>query len=232
MSTKATIENSIAPVVIFTGGYGSGKSEIAVNYAMAAKAFYQHVAIADIDVVNPYFRSREAKIPLEEAGVVVIAPLGELSTSALPALPPGIERIMRDDTIYAIIDVGGDDVGARVLGRYENAIAQNKKMYLVVNTSRPEQGTVKQLITLAHKIMGNAQQHFDGVINNTNLLYETTLDLIAEGHRIVAEVAKQLNVPVVFTAIDRKLVDELGYPAVPTDFLLLNLQLSPYWRKN
>ncbi len=231
MSTNEIISSTLSSVTIFSGGYGSGKSEIAVNYALAANSKVEHIAIADLDIVNPYFRSREARAVLEAAGVEVVAPLGKVSNSALPALPADIYRVLINTDIYAIIDVGGDDVGAKVLGRYQEHIPENKNMFLVVNPARPFQNTAEKIQELAIKIMHNSRQKIDAIINNSNLVYDTTISFMEETFPIVQKAADLLNVPIAFTAIDKNLVKTNEYPNINTEFFHLDLQLSPKWRR-
>lgn len=231
MFTKYDLSNNLAKATIFCGGYGSGKSEIAVNYAIAMKQLKNKVAIADLDIVNPYFRSREAKEFLEKQNVEVVIPKGKLNTADLPALPADIYRILKNPEIYAIIDVGGDDVGARVMGRFSDRIPEDTKMFLVVNPARPFQSSGEKIKILAEGIMKTSKVKINGIINNTNLLYETSNEHIEECFSIVEEAAKLMQVPIVFTAIDKNRVKDNVYPNIDTKFFSLDLQLSPEWRK-
>ncbi len=223
--------NLISRVTIFCGGYGSGKSEIAVNYALAMSRYKQNIAIADLDVVNPYFRSREARAVLEQHGIEVISPSGKLSTADLPALPADIYRVLRSQSIYAMIDVGGDEVGARALGRFAEHVSEDNKMFLVVNPARPFQNSAQNIYALAQKIMDTAKLKINGIINNTNLIYETTNQFIEDAYPIVEETARLLEVPIVFTTVDKNKVEIEGLPKIDTEFFSLDMQLSPKWRK-
>lgn len=220
-----------ARVIIFTGGYGSGKTEIAVNYALKLAKTAEKVAIVDLDIVNPYFRSREVANVLEAAGVTVVAPKGQLRTADLPALPSEIYQVLHDDRTRVIIDVGGDDVGATVLGRFHRHIPKNSAMWLVINPARPFQGAPEQVALLARKIEERSRQTISALVNNSNLLYETNRAFIEENYPMIAKTAQLMALPIVFSAVDQALIEKEGLPCIASEVLRLHLHMSPEWRK-
>lgn len=218
-------------VVIFTGGYGSGKTEVAVNYALALKSSGKQVALVDLDIVNPYFRSREARQLLESAGVRVVAPRAMYSSSDVPALPPEIHHVLRSNDTFVVLDVGGDDVGARALGRFAGRIPADAQMLLVVNPVRPFQADVEALLSLTEKIEAASRISITGVVANTNLLHETTISLIEKHQPIIYETAKRLGLDVIFGTIEQQLLEEEGLPNVAAPLFPLQLKMNPPWRR-
>lgn len=169
-------------IKIITGHFGSGKTEIAINLALKEKEKYQKVAISDLDVINPYFRSRDTTDILEEKGIEVIAPKGKLATSDLPIVTREIYRVIYKEEYRLIIDVGGDKDGALALGQYYNDIKEmDYQMDYVINANRPLVNTVEGVINSIRQIESVSRLKVSGLINNTNLGVETTLETIVKG---------------------------------------------------
>ena len=130
-------------MIIFTGNYGSGKTEVSVNFTLGLASREPEVSIVDLDVVNPYFRCREAIQPMEEAGIKVIVPRGETFASELPIILPEVKGAMARDTGRLVLDVGGDDVGARVLASFGPVLrSERADLIMVLNARRPFTDTV------------------------------------------------------------------------------------------
>lgn len=216
-------------IIIFVGGYGSGKTEVAVNYALASRATVPNLSIVDLDVVNPYFRSRERHSLLTEQGIKVIAPEGELATADLPALPPAIGGSIVDASQYVVFDVGGDDVGARALGRYHRQLSQaDYEMWVVVNACRPFSQTAELTNDLLHSIERTSRLRATGLVNNTNLMQYTDVPLLRRGEQMLQELSQQTALPVVFSAV----VEGLTEPAsrvLTTPMLPLRLYMKRPW---
>jgi hypothetical protein len=169
---------------IIIGHYGSGKSEVAINLAIA----YKIKQIVDLDIVNPYFRLNDAQDVLKQNNIEVIASKFAGTNADLPSLPHDINRIF-DDKKDVIIDVGGDDVGARVLGRFNNEIlAANCKVIMVVNTKRPETSTKEAIVQQINEIEFASKLKITHIINNTNLMHETTAEMLEESRQIFDEI--------------------------------------------
>ncbi|MGP1508379.1 MAG: nucleotide-binding protein [Sphaerochaeta sp.] len=165
---------------LFCGHYGSGKTNLAVNYALYLRKLGLEVTIADLDIVNPYFRSKDSFETLEAEGVKVIALPFANSSVDLPALPSGAYALVQDKSRYAVLDIGGDDRGAYALGRFVPYILEenNYDMFYVVNFYRPLTSNAKEAMEVMREIEGACGLEFTGIINNSNLGAETTAEKI------------------------------------------------------
>ncbi|MCR4434537.1 MAG: hypothetical protein QHH06_00565 [Clostridiales bacterium] len=186
---------------IFTGHFGSGKTEVAVNFAIKLSELYDKTAIVDFDIVNPYFRTADAKSELERRGILVILPLYANTNVDVPSLPPEINGIFERKEYRVVFDVGGDDIGAKALSRYRDEILKDDyEMFFVVNTRRPMTDTDEKIGRLIAEIEYSSRLKVTGIVNNTNLLEDTTADDLIQGGKIIEEVSKKLNIPVAFTS--------------------------------
>lgn len=188
-------------IQIIVGHYGSGKTEVAVNYALLQNTGGKKVMLADLDIVNPYFCSREREDMLREQGIEVIIPAGGAQAD-LPAVSPRVFKIFDNEDITGILDVGGDPVGARVLAQYVPRIkAASYSMLMVINANRPETKTAGQIMEYIRGIEETSQLRVTGIINNTHLLNETTAEDILRGKELLEEVHHISNLPVSFHAV-------------------------------
>ena len=164
-------------LTLFAGHYGSGKTNIAVNYAMRLAREGKAVCIADLDIVNPYFRTKDSAKVLEEAGVSLISPQFANTNVDLPALPAEAYRLVTDRATYGIMDIGGDDRGAFALGRYVPGILEedNYRMIFVANCYRPLTRTPEEAMEVMREIEDACKLKFTDIVNNSNLGTETTL---------------------------------------------------------
>ena len=194
-------------VSLFCGHYGSGKTNIAVNYAFYLRSLGNEVAIADIDIVNPYFRSKDSEADLKAAGIDVIALPFANSNVDLPALPPEVYSLVRNHSRMAVFDVGGDDRGAYALGRYvPDILAENNyDMFFVVNFCRPLTRTPEEALEVMGEIEDACHIPFTGIINNSNLGVETTAELVDSTRAKAEELAKLCGLPVVMTTAEESL---------------------------
>ncbi|MDD2573042.1 MAG: ATP-binding protein [Bacillota bacterium] len=190
---------------IITGHYGSGKTEFSVNYVIRLAKSGKKAAIADLDIVNPYFRSREEKGRMERIGIRVVAPEGKFINADVPALPADIYTLLQDESYQAVLDVGGDAAGARALGRYYDHLKDvDYDMFIVINANRPNTGSPQAAIEYIEEIERAARIRATGLINNTHMLRDTTLEDVLRGQRVVEEVSRQKNMPVKYIcAIER-----------------------------
>lgn len=201
-------------VTLFAGHYGSGKTNIAVNYALALKKSGKDTTIADLDIVNPYFRAKDSKDILEENGIKFISSEFANSNVDFPALPSETYGIvMRRDT-YAVIDVGGDDRGALALGRYVPYILEENdyEMLFVANCFRPLTRTADDALTVMREIETACGIKFTGIINNSNLGRETTADDILSSMGFIKELSEKSGLKIKFTSVDENLgnIDNIG----------------------
>ena len=198
-------------VLLLCGHYGSGKTNIAVNLAQKIKREYPIVTLADLDIVNPYFRSKDSATELEEAGIRLICSNYANSNVDIPALPSDLYALTDDRRMRAIIDVGGDDRGALVLGRLAPAILNENdyEMLMVINCYRPLTRDAASTLEVMREIEAAGGIRFTALVNNSNLGIETTAEDVLASVRYADEVATMSNLPVVMTTADEKLEDEL-----------------------
>ena len=198
-------------VLLLCGHYGSGKTNIAVNLAQQLKREYPTVTLADLDIVNPYFRSKDSAAELEEAGIRLICSNYANSNVDIPALPPDLYALTDDRQMKAVIDVGGDDRGALVLGRLAPAILDENdyEMLMVINCYRPLTRDVASTIEVMREIEYAGGIRFTALVNNSNLGVETTADDVLASMRYADEVAAMSGLPVVMTTADERLQEEL-----------------------
>lgn len=208
-------------VTIFTGHFGSGKTEVAVNYAFKMAQMGRKTAIVDMDIVNPFFRTADVKKELEEKGIKVVAPMYANTNVDVPSLPSEINTLFEDRSYSVVLDAGGDDLGARVLGRYNESILQEEFIhYFVINTRRPMTKTTEEIEAMIEEIQSSSKLKVDKLVNNTNLLGATTIDIIEEGGLIIDEVSHKLSIPIGFISGMEEMLRELqGYPDLERIYL-------------
>ncbi len=192
-------------LTIITGHYGTGKTEFSVNLALALAAEGAGTALADLDIVNPYFRSRERRELLEKAGVRVIAASQALSEADVPALPAELHALLEDRTVRGVLDVGGDPSGARVLARYRTKILKEDcQLLYLVNACRPEVRTAERSVEYLRAIEAVTGLACTGLVNNTHLCAETTPEVIREGAALAEEASRLTGIPVVCHAAEAR----------------------------
>lgn len=199
-------------VTLLCGHYGSGKTNIAVNMALDLKKRYDSVAVADLDIVNPYFRTKDSAKDFEENGIRLIVSEYANSNLDIPALPQDMYAITDDKSLHVIIDVGGDDRGALALGRIAPALIEENdyEMLLVVNKFRPLTHDAASTIEVMREIEAAGGIRFTGIANNSNLGDETTADDVLASVQYADEVSKISGLPVVITTVKEDLYNELS----------------------
>lgn len=207
-------------VTVFVGHFGSGKTEIALNGALDLAAAGSRVTVADLDVVKPYFRSRSARAILADAGIDLLAPTGANIHADLPIIVPQIRSHLRDDHSRLIMDVGGDDVGARVLGSLSDVIPfDDTDCLLVLNFRRPSTPDPERAVAMVREIEAVGRVPVSGLISNTHLMDETTPEVVLDGYRQALETARLAEVPLVAVTVPEGLAvamvaEELECPVV------------------
>lgn len=194
-------------LVLLSGHYGSGKTNIAVSLAFHLRKTRERVAIADIDIVNPYFRTRDSRDELEQAGIRLISSEFASSNVDLPALPQDVYAVTDDTGLSAVIDIGGDDRGALALGRWRDAILRENdyEMLFVVNRFRPLTADVLSTIEVMREIELASGMPFTAVVNNSNLGEETTVRDVLNSRDYAAEICERTGLPLKMTAVREEL---------------------------
>nr|NLI51708.1 ATP-binding protein [Propionibacterium sp.] len=190
------------PVRVIAGHYGSGKTEFAVSLALRDAARGRRVALVDLDIVNPYFRSRERAGLLEAAGVRVISSsLGHVATVEIPAIAPEVRAPIADPTTDVIVDLGGDDVGARVAVQLRADLRRRGyELLIVVNAHRPETRDAAGVLRHLDRIAAATGLTPSGLVSATHLLRETTPAHVLAGLALCREVAGLTGLPIRYVA--------------------------------
>ncbi|MBQ1574964.1 MAG: hypothetical protein IIZ78_27875 [Clostridiales bacterium] len=191
-------------LTIIIGAYGSGKSEIAVNMSLAQRKAMpdKKLLIADLDIVNPFYRSSDCGAVLEEAGIRLITPLYAGSNVDAPVLTPEMYVIFDDESYQGIFDIGGEDMGAIVLGSIKKRIENtDTAIYMAVNTLRPFTSDPEQIAIMTNELTSAAGFKIDGYLNNTNLLEETTAEMLEEGEKKILEASKLTGIPLIANCV-------------------------------
>jgi len=214
--------------IVIVGGYGSGKSEVSVNLARHLAATGPGpVSIADLDVINPYFRSREAAEELARLGIKSLIPPGDQVYADLPILIPNIKSAIQAGTGRLVLDVGGDDQGAKVLSALADAFRPGKyELLLVLNAHRPFTADVASTQRLIVEIEAVSRLKFTGVIANTHLMDDTTVETVLRGLELAGAVSRATGLRIVFFSATRNIVnqirpEEIDFPLLPLDRSLL-----------
>ncbi len=195
-------------VTVFMGHYGSGKTFVSVNYALALKKLGKNVSIYDLDIVNPYYRTVDAEKTLNQAGVeLVVSPFAETNVD-IPAMSAKSYKMVDDKACFAVADIGGDDRGALALGRFRDKIIEedNYDALLVVNKYRPETRDLEGVLEIKNEIEIAGKLPFTGIVNNTNLGEETAVDDIIKGLEFCNQISKITGLPVKFSAVREDLI--------------------------
>ena len=198
-------------ITLFAGHYGSGKTNIAVNYAAMLARQGKKTVLADLDIVNPYFRAKDSQEALAALGVEMISSPYANSNVDLPALPQEVYSILDNHDRYAVLDIGGDDRGALALGRYTPGILQenNYEMLLVVNCYRPLSHDAPDTLEIMEEIQQAGGLNFTAIVNNSNLGAETAAEDVLSSLPYVEEIARRSGLPVKMTTVDARLLPEL-----------------------
>ena len=198
-------------ITILCGHYGTGKTNVAVNLALAMAKTGEKVTVADLDIVNPYFRTLDSAAAFETAGIRLICSRFANTNVDLPSLPPDLYAITDDKSHRVVIDVGGDDSGAMVLGRLAPAILEegSYEMYLVVNRYRPLTPDVPSTVEVMGEIEAASRLKFTGIVNNSNLGAATSAGVVLRTVDYAAELAKAAGLPLVATTVEESIYSDL-----------------------
>ena len=205
-------------LTLFAGHYGSGKTNIAVNYAMLLADEGKKVCIADLDIVNPYFRTKDSESELQAKGVTLICSEYANTNVDVPAIPAESYRIVQDKSCFSVIDIGGDDRGAYALGRFADAIkAEGEyRMAFVLNLYRPLTSTVEGAVEIMREIEAAAGIKLNCIVNNSNIGCETTPEIVRESLAFAEDVSRATGLPVWLNTVAKEIANEItGIPVLP-----------------
>jgi len=226
------VEINLDGIVVIVGNYGSGKTEVSINLAVKRKHAGLDVCIADLDLVNPYFRTREARGPLSELGIHVIVPPEEYLQADLPILSPAIAGMIRQPSQLTLLDVGGDGVGAGVLATLADSLRTKcVHMLQVVNPFRPFTDSVEGCLEIRDEIEKTSKMAISGIIGNANLIDETTVEDIYWGHDFVNVLSKESGLPLAFVTVAAELLPEIDSKRFSCPILSIKRQLVPPWKR-
>ena len=202
----------IKRITVFSGHYGSGKTNVAVNYALWLKKHKSKVSIADLDIVNPYFRTKDSMKVLEENGVQLISSEYANSNVDVPALPAETYGVLQNKEIHAVIDVGGDDRGALALGRYSDAILEDGdyELLFVINKFRPLTRNADLTLEIMAEIEKACHMKFTAIVNDSNLGDETTAEDVLDSVSYANEVSEKAGIPIKMTTVKSDLYEMLS----------------------
>lgn len=223
----------LSGIVIIVGNYGSGKTEVAVNLAVDQQARGSRVRLADLDLVNPYFRTREARRALTALGIDVILPPEGWLQADLPILAPQVAGLIRQPGDLAILDVGGDGVGARVLAALADAFEaapRSAQVLQVVNPFRPNTDTVARCLAMRKTIESASRLKVTGWVGNAHMMDETTVAHIRQGYAMLRDLADTSEVPLVCMAVAEGLIDQVVSDPMACPILTIRRQMVPPWR--
>lgn len=216
-------------VRIIIGHYGSGKTEFAVNYAFGLAAQGKKTSIVDLDIVNPYFRSREIEPQFVEKGIRVISSSIKGLSGDLPALSPEIYSVLQDTSYEVVFDVGGDMVGARALGRYHEYFDREPyDMLFVLNANRHQTNTVDGAVSYLRSIEDSSKQKVTALVNNTHLCGNTTVEEIMKGQKLCEDVSTVLGLPIKYVVVEKKFVDMLP-KGLQGEVLPIDIYMTKPW---
>ncbi|MGM9521676.1 MAG: hypothetical protein ACI3VB_04275 [Oscillospiraceae bacterium] len=222
-------------ILIVAGHYGSGKTEFAVSLAMALSknntSGFPRIAICDLDVVNPYFRSRERAEMLEAAGVKVCGGLyGSGSTAEIPEISPSVRAPLEDSGCFTIVDVGGNDSGARILAQFHKYFTPDiTYTAAVINRSRPETSTVAGAVEQLTAIEQALGLNIDGLISNTHMITETTREHVIRGFEFCSELSEKTGKELLCVCYPDKYVSEDSISCINAFKMSVGMYMRQVW---
>ena len=194
-------------ITVFSGHYGSGKTNVALSVALGLARSGQSVTVADLDIVNPYFRTKDSARELEKAGIELICSDYANTNVDIPALPQSMYAITDDRSRKVVVDLGGDDRGALALGRLAPAMLEENDfdLFAVINMFRLLTKTAEETVGVMKEIEAASGLRFTGLVNNSNLGEETTPETVLSSLPYAEETARLTGLPIVMTTVEKEL---------------------------
>ena len=226
------MEIDLQGIVVIVGNYGSGKTEVSINLAVTKKRAGIDVKIADLDLVNPYFRTREARSQLAMLGIDMALPPEEYLQADLPILSPVVAGLIKNPVELTIVDAGGDDAGATVLAALADAFeGKSFQMLQVVNPMRPFTDTVKGCLKMRSEIEAASKMTINGIVGNSNLIDETKPENVYNGYEFVKLLSEESGLALKFITAPSDLMTEIDISRFSCTVLKIERQLVPPWKR-
>lgn len=217
-------------IVIIAGHYGSGKTEFAVNFAFHQAKKNEKVMLLDLDIVNPYFCSRDQEQQLIDAGIDFIAPSPQCRIADVPALPAEVNKIFVSNSGRAILDVGGDGAGAKVLSQFMPRLnIKGYEMWLVLNANRPQTTDAEKALDYISMIETSSRLKFTGIVNNTHLCSLTTVDEVVKGSEVAHQLSEKSGLPLICSTVPNHLLDELKSKNLSEPLFPIEIRMKKPW---
>jgi len=192
-------------ISVFIGAYGSGKSEIAVNTAIflsenpGNNTIYKDIAIADLDIINPFFRSADARVLLKEKNIHLISSVFANTNAEVPAVPAEVYSVFDKENVRGIFDIGGEDAGSKIVASLKSRLVQvPHTIYFVVNINRPFTDTEDKIIVMMKQLEDSCKLKIDYIINNTNLLEYSDIKDLNNSNRMLKNVSERTGISLAF----------------------------------
>jgi len=216
---------------IFTGHFGSGKTEISINYAINLAKQGKKVAIVDIDIVNPYFCVRDISDYLNnQYGIRVISSNPHYSNAELAVVPSDVISVFNDKSYEVVMDIGGDEMGAVVLGQYNRFFREEPyDLYFVINNNRPQTSNLQDTEEYIKNIQYSSRLKVTHLISNTNMSYETSIEDVLKGDKEVRSLSDKIGIPYKYTTCKRDLAEDIK-GKVQGEILPVDIYMKPPWR--
>ncbi|MFP5110768.1 hypothetical protein ACSU64_00080 [Bacillaceae bacterium C204] len=217
-------------ITILSGHFGSGKTEIAINLALTERQRFEKVAINDLDIINPYYRSRDVAGTFLQHDIELISPKSHLATSDLPIVSGEIYRVLHDHRYRLIVDAGGDKDGATALGQYYHEWKELRpELLFVLNKNRPYVSTLDGALFTVEQIEKASRLQVTGIINNSNIGIETRMQDIQTGFELANELAESLKIPLLYTSISKHLKDDAQEFAANHNVVFIDRYMKSPW---
>lgn len=217
-------------ITILSGHFGSGKTELAINLALTERQRFEKVAINDLDIINPYYRSRDVASTFLQHDIELISPKSHLATSDLPIVSGVIYRVLHDHRYRLIVDAGGDKDGATALGQYYHEWKElSPELLFVLNKNRPYVSTLDGALFTVEQIEKASRLQVTGIINNSNIGIETRMQDIQAGFELANELAESLKIPLLYTSISKHLKDEAQEFATNHNVVFIDRYMKSPW---
>jgi len=223
---------SLKRVLMFSGGFGSGKTEVAVNFALKLRALGRAVSVADLDIVNPYFRSRLVQAELSKYGIRFLVPSGALAEADLPIIVPEVKGAIEASRGHVILDMGGDPVGARVMASLAPQVSEDAvDGMFVLNSRRPRTSDLAGTLAMMAEISSACKVRLSSLVVNSHLVEETTPEVVEEGIALAEQVSRETGARVAFVAVGRQMLERVqtGYPVMVLDRMMLKPWEQSNW---